>query len=217
MTWAAGRNSFSRDHRPGFAAGGHGASIDTTTPASKLVFGIFAALAEFERDLISERTKAGLASARARGRKGGAPFKMTAAKVRLAMAAMGQKETKVADLCSELSITRQTLYRHVAPDGTLRKDGLKVVEGRQTRNRHGKIQLPPWLTPGFRPIATRTPSSRRAHQRRKWFMRSANSRKTNRPRLRKRGGMRQTAPIANRSTSGPGTARRLIGCDISCQ
>src|SRR5208283_310597 len=47
---------------------GHGASIDTTTPAGKLVFGIFAALAEFERDLISERTKAGLASARARGR-----------------------------------------------------------------------------------------------------------------------------------------------------
>src|SRR5271157_2538637 len=68
---------------------------------------------EFERDLISERTKAGLASARARGRKGGAPFKMTAAKVRLAMAAMGQKETKVTDLCSELAITRQTLYRHV--------------------------------------------------------------------------------------------------------
>src|SRR5208337_3298671 len=69
---------------------GHGASIDTTTPAGKLVFGIFAALTEFGRDLISERTKAGLASSRARGRKGGAPFKMTAAKVRLAMAAMGQ-------------------------------------------------------------------------------------------------------------------------------
>ena len=49
---------------------GHGASIDTTTSAGKLVFGIFASLAEFERDLISERTKAGLASARARGRKG---------------------------------------------------------------------------------------------------------------------------------------------------
>ena len=81
---------------------GHGASIDITTPAGKLVFGIFAALAEFERDLISERTKAGLASARVRGRKGGVPFKMTAAKVRLAMAAMGQKETKVTDLCSEL-------------------------------------------------------------------------------------------------------------------
>ena len=111
---------------------GHGASIDTTTPAGKLVFGIFAALAD-DADLISERTKAGLASARARGRKGGAPFKMTAAKVRLAMAAMGQKETKVTDLCSELAITRQTLYRHVAPDGTLRKDGLKVVEGGKIR------------------------------------------------------------------------------------
>jgi len=95
------------------------------------VFGIFASLAEFERDLISERTKAGLASAR--GRKGGAPFKMTAAKVRLAMAAMGQKETKVADLCNELGITWQTLYRHVAPDGTLRKDGVKVVEGGKNR------------------------------------------------------------------------------------
>jgi DNA invertase Pin-like site-specific DNA recombinase len=51
---------------------GHGASIDTTTPAGKLVFGIFAALAEFERDLISERTKAGLASARARTKRRGA-------------------------------------------------------------------------------------------------------------------------------------------------
>ena len=52
---------------------GHGAAIDTTTAAGKLVFGIFAALAEFERELISERTVAGLVSARARGRKGGAP------------------------------------------------------------------------------------------------------------------------------------------------
>ncbi len=106
---------------------GQGASIDTTTPAGKLVFGIFAALAEFERELISERTKAGLASARARGRRGGAPFKMTAAKLRLAMAAMGQPETKVADLCNELDISRQTLYRHVSPDGTLRVHGRKVL------------------------------------------------------------------------------------------
>jgi len=50
---------------------GQGAAIDTTTPAGKLIFGIFASLAEFERDLISERTRAGLASARARGRRGG--------------------------------------------------------------------------------------------------------------------------------------------------
>jgi DNA invertase Pin-like site-specific DNA recombinase len=65
---------------------GHGAAVDTTTAAGKLVFGIFAALAEFERELISERTVAGLASARARGRNGGRPFKMTAAKLRLAVA-----------------------------------------------------------------------------------------------------------------------------------
>ena len=106
---------------------GHGAAIDTTTAAGKLVFGIFAALAEFERELISERTVAGLASARARGRKGGRAFKMTSAKLRLAMAAMGQSETKVSDLCQELGITRQTLYRHVSPKGTLRRDGEKLL------------------------------------------------------------------------------------------
>ncbi|KJS02696.1 MAG: transposon DNA-invertase [Desulfobulbaceae bacterium BRH_c16a] len=106
---------------------GHGAAIDTTTAAGKLVFGIFAALAEFERELISERTRAGLASARARGRNGGRPFKMTAAKLRLAMAAMGHKETKVSSLCQELEVTRQTLYRHVSPKGELRPDGAKLL------------------------------------------------------------------------------------------
>jgi DNA invertase Pin-like site-specific DNA recombinase len=106
---------------------GHGAAIDTTTAAGKMVFGIFAALAEFERELIAERTVAGLASARARGRKGGRPFKMTPAKLRLAMAAMGQPETKVGDLCVELGITRQTLYRCISPKGELRPDGVKLL------------------------------------------------------------------------------------------
>jgi DNA invertase Pin-like site-specific DNA recombinase len=106
---------------------GHGASINTTTASGKLIFGIFAALAEFERELISERTKAGLASARARGRKGGAPFKMTASKLRIALSAMGKPETKVGELCQELGITRQTLYRHIAPDGSLREDGKKIL------------------------------------------------------------------------------------------
>jgi DNA invertase Pin-like site-specific DNA recombinase len=106
---------------------GQGAAIDTTTASGKLVFGIFAALAEFERELISERTIAGLASARARGRKGGRPFKMTPAKLRLGVASMGQPGTKVSDLCNELGITRQTLYRHVSPTGDLRPDGLKLL------------------------------------------------------------------------------------------
>ena len=111
---------------------GQGANIDTTTANGRLVFGIFAALAEFERELIIERTKAGLASARARGRNGGRKPKMTPAKLRLAQAAMGQPETKVADLCIELGITRQTLYRHVDPKGQIRADGMKLLTGKSS-------------------------------------------------------------------------------------
>lgn len=107
---------------------GHGAAIDTTTAAGKLVFGIFAALSEFEREMIKERTLAGMASARARGRKGGRPYKMTQAKLRLAMASLGKVETKIGPLCKELGITKQTLYRHLAPNGELREDGKKLLE-----------------------------------------------------------------------------------------
>jgi DNA invertase Pin-like site-specific DNA recombinase len=107
---------------------GQGAAIDTTTASGKLVFGIFAALAEFERELIVERTRAGLAAARARGRRGGRPYKMTPAKLRLARAAMADPETNVGDLCRELGVTRQTLYRHVGPAGELREDGRKLLQ-----------------------------------------------------------------------------------------
>jgi len=111
---------------------GQGANIDTTTPGGRLVFGIFAALAEFERDLIRERTIAGLASARARGRNGGRPFTMTPAKLRLAQAAMAKRDTKVSDLCKELGVTRQTLYRFVGPKGELRADATRLLK----RNGH---------------------------------------------------------------------------------
>ena len=109
---------------------GEGASIDTTTANGRMIFAIFAGLAEFERELIVERTRAGLESARARGRHGGRPFKMTPAKLRLAQAAMGKPETKVAELCAELGVTRQTLYRHVTPKGEIRPDGEKLLARR---------------------------------------------------------------------------------------
>ena len=108
---------------------GQGANIDTTTANGKLIFGIFAALAEFERELIRERTIAGLESARARGRKGGRKFQLTKSKVRLAQIAMQNRETKIADLCKELGgITKQTLYRYVSPNGELREYGKKILE-----------------------------------------------------------------------------------------
>ena len=107
---------------------GQGADIDTTTASGKLVFGIFAALAEFERELISERTRAGLAAARARGRNGGRRFALTKAQVRLAQASMKKKDTTVSELCDELGVTRVTLYRYVGPDGKLREHGQKVLK-----------------------------------------------------------------------------------------
>jgi DNA invertase Pin-like site-specific DNA recombinase len=106
---------------------GQGAEIDTTTASGKLIFGIFASLSEFERELIRERTKAGLDAARARGRKGGRKFVLTKAQVRLVQASMGKKETCVGDLCKELGVTRPTLYRYVGPNGELRENALSVL------------------------------------------------------------------------------------------
>ena len=107
---------------------GQGANIDTTTASGKLIFGIFAALAEFEGDLIRERTMAGLAAARARGRHGGRKFELTKNQIRLAQSAMASRDTHVAQLCRELDISRATLYRYIGPDGALRGHALKALE-----------------------------------------------------------------------------------------
>ena len=108
---------------------GQGAAIDTGTASGRLMFGIFATLAEFERELIRERTRAGLAVARARGRKGGRRFALTRAQVRLAMAAMMSRDTPVTDLAAELGIKPVTLYRYVGPSGELREHGRRVLRG----------------------------------------------------------------------------------------
>ena len=105
---------------------GQDAQVDTTTPAGRLVFGVFAALAEFERELIRERTMAGLKAARPRGRKGGRKLALSKAQVRLAQAAMAKHDTSVSALCAELGIKPVTLYRYVGPQGQLRAQGEKV-------------------------------------------------------------------------------------------
>jgi DNA invertase Pin-like site-specific DNA recombinase len=115
------------------ALASEGASIDTTTANGRLIFATFAGLAEFERELIIERTKADLASTRERGQHGGRPFKMTRAKCRLAAAAMGKPETRVRDLCVQLGITRLTLYRLVGLKCELRADVENLLSRRKRK------------------------------------------------------------------------------------
>src|SRR3989440_5735972 len=88
-------------------------NIDTTTSGGKLVFHIFGALAESERDIIRERTNAGLRAARARGRKGGRPKALTSKTVQMAQQLYHDKANSIADICKTLNISRATLYRYI--------------------------------------------------------------------------------------------------------
>lgn len=90
-------------------------SIDTTTPGGRLVFDVFTALAEFERDLISERTRAGLAAARARGRKGGRQTVMTPSKLAVAREMYDSRKHTTAAIAAVVGVSRATLYRALAP------------------------------------------------------------------------------------------------------
>src|SRR3954454_16152558 len=87
--------------------------IDTTPPGGRLIFHVFGALAEFERDLIRERTQAGLAAARARGRTGGRPKKLNAKQIALAQQLYADKTVDVATICASLGISRSSFYRAV--------------------------------------------------------------------------------------------------------
>ncbi len=94
--------------------------IDTTTSQGKLIFNIFAALAEFERELIRERTNAGLAAARARGRFGGRPKGLSANAKRNAIAAAAlyrEQKHSISEICDTLQISRGTLYRYLRHEG----------------------------------------------------------------------------------------------------
>jgi DNA invertase Pin-like site-specific DNA recombinase len=88
-------------------------NIDTTTPGGKLIFHMFGALAEFERDLVKERTNAGLQAARARGRRGGRPQVLNEKKVAMARALYADKSHSIEDIRKTLNIGRTTLYRYL--------------------------------------------------------------------------------------------------------
>lgn len=91
--------------------------IDTTTPAGRLYFNVMAAVAEFERDLLRERTHAGLAAARAKGRRGGRPPVMTASKLARARALLNAGELTTEEVARAIGVGRTTLYRHLQADG----------------------------------------------------------------------------------------------------
>ena len=91
-------------------------NLDTTTPGGRLVFHLFGALAEFERDLIRERTTAGLNAARARGRKGGRPSVLPPPKLAVARQMYDSRQHTVSEIAQVLGVSRASIYRHLARD-----------------------------------------------------------------------------------------------------
>ena len=88
-------------------------NLDTSTSSGRLTFHLFGALAEFERDLIRERTKAGLEAARARGRRGGRPRVMNAKKIALAKSMLQDKSNSVSEVSAALGVSKTTLYAYL--------------------------------------------------------------------------------------------------------
>lgn len=87
--------------------------MDTATSGGRLIFNIFGSLAEFEREIIRERTNAGLKAARARGRNGGRPRKLNDQKVLMARNLMANNEINIGEICRTMQISKSTLYRNV--------------------------------------------------------------------------------------------------------
>lgn len=106
---------------------GYGEIFSSSGPAAQLVTTVMLAVISYERDVLIERTKHGLQAARARGRIGGRKFAMTPSMLRRAQHGMASRDTNVGNLCDELRISRQTLYRLVGPTGELRPDGERLL------------------------------------------------------------------------------------------
>lgn len=98
-------------------------AIDTTTAGGRLIFHIFGALAEFERTVIRERTRAGLSAARARGRVGGRPAKLSVDDVKAAKALLADPTITVADIAKRLGVSPATLYRHLPAARSMTQEG----------------------------------------------------------------------------------------------
>jgi DNA invertase Pin-like site-specific DNA recombinase len=113
-----------------------GAQMDTTTANGRFVFGIFAALAEFEAALIRERTQAGLSAARARGRVGGRPRKMTAPVLTMAMTALADRRNEATGGAQRLGITTTTLYTYVNGDGSPKAAGQRLLDAARAADLH---------------------------------------------------------------------------------
>ena len=96
-------------------------SIDTTTSGGRLIFHIFGALAEFERNLIQERTQAGLAAARARGRKGGRPKSLDVKKTELLYQLYDEKQHSIQEICNLVGVSKSTLYAYLRNRETVAK------------------------------------------------------------------------------------------------
>jgi DNA invertase Pin-like site-specific DNA recombinase len=98
-------------------------NIDTTTSGGKLIFHIFGALAEFERNLIKERTLAGLAAARERGRRGGRPKALTGKQLAIAQSLYDDPKNSIAEICRMLKVSKATLYRAIQTELRDRQPG----------------------------------------------------------------------------------------------
>jgi len=109
-------------------------NIDTTTSGGKLIFHIFASLAEFERDIIRERTHAGLSSARARGRKGGRPKGVDEKKRKAALALKKDPGRSVKEICDILGISRNTYYKYTQPEDKLAEEPQKIKQSEDSAN-----------------------------------------------------------------------------------